>query len=178
MRPMPRPRTACTGHEDSCARCQLSKQAETSQPTYLLLGPHNAHVREALTQALEAANTPYLVRQEVLALPTLRARVSGMTAAFLEHLPDATTQDVHGVFFSGDLDDAAAALSAFVKAEPLTGLIERARHDWVRDALEDDWLFSLFHPIIQAHTGDVFAHEGADPRPASADRGRLSAQGQ
>ncbi len=110
-------------------------------------------------QALEAANTPYLVRQDVLALPTLRARVSGLTAAFLEHLPEATTQDVHGVFFCGDLDDASAALSAFVKAEPLTALIARAQHDWVRDALEDDWLFSLFHPIIHAHTGEVFAHE-------------------
>ncbi len=159
MRPMPRPRAACTGHEDSCARCQITRQQQTGKPTYLLLGPHNAHVREALIQALEAANTPYLVRQDVLALPTLRARVSGLTAAFLEHLPDATTQDVHGVFFSGDLDDATAALSAFVKAEPLTGLIERARYDWVRDALEDNWLFSLFHPIIHAHTGEVFAHE-------------------
>lgn len=158
MRPLPR-RAVCSGREDACARCQISKQAETNQPTYLLLGPHNAHVREAITQALEAANTPYLVRENVLALPTLRARVSGMTAAFLEHLPDATTQDVHGVFFSGDLDDAASALTAFVKAEPLTALIERAKHDWVRDALEDDWLFSLFHPIVHAHTGEVFAHE-------------------
>ena len=156
---MPRPRAACSGQEDACARCQLAKQAETGQPTYLLLGPHNAHVREAIIQALEAANTPYLVRQNVLALPTLRARVSGMTAAFLEHLPEATTQDVHGVFFSGDLDDAASALTAFVKAESLTALIARAQHDWVRDALEDDWLFSLFHPIIHAQTAEVYAYE-------------------
>ena len=110
-------------------------------------------------QALEAANTPYLVRQDVLALPALRARVSGLTAAFLQHLPEATAQDVQGVFFTGDLDDAACALSAFVGAEPLTALIERAQHDWVRDALEDDWLFSLFHPIVHADTGEVFAHE-------------------
>jgi len=108
---------------------------------------------------LDDANTPYRVWKNVLALPTLRPRVSGLTAAFLERLPEATALDVTGVFFSGDLDDAASTLAAFVQAEPLTDLIQRAKYDWVRDALEDGWLFSLFHPIVDAGTGAVFAHE-------------------
>lgn len=152
-------RTACFAHEGFCQRCQIAERTSPSQQTFLLLGPSNNNAREALIKALEAANTPYRAWTSVVALPVLRARVSGLTAAFLEHLPEATARDIRGVFFSGDLDDAASALAAFVRAEPLTELVERARHDWVRDALEEDWLFSLFHPIVEAGTGAIYAYE-------------------
>ena len=152
-------RAACSGQGEACLRCQMTDQHDPGQSTYLLLGPHNDNVREALVRCLNASNIPYRAWKNVLALPTLRPRVSGLTAAFLEQLPEATAQDVTGVFFSGDLDDASSALAAFVRAEPLTALIERAQHDWVRDALEDDWLFSLFQPIVGAETGGVHAYE-------------------
>ncbi len=161
-------RAACSGHGEACLRCQVTDRSPSGQNTHLLLGPHNNNVREALIRSLEAANTPYRAWKNVLALPTLRPRVSGLTAAFLEQLPDSVAQDVTGVFFSGDLDDAESALAAFIQAEPLTALVQRAQHDWVRDALEDGWLFSLFHPIVDAETGAVFAHEALirarDPR--------------
>ena len=152
-------RAACFGQGEACLRCQVTDRSPVNQNTYLLLGPHNNNAREALIRSLDAANMPYRAWKNVLALPTLRPRVSGLPAAFLEHLPEATAQDVTGVFFSGDLDDAASALAAFIQAEPLTALIQRAKHDWVRDALDDGWLFSLFHPIVDAGTGAVFAHE-------------------
>ncbi len=152
-------RAACSGQGEACLRCQMTDQHDPDSNTYLLLGPHNANVRAALVRSLDAANTPYRAWKNVLALPTLRPRVSGLTAAFLEGLPEATAQDVTGVFFSGDLDDAGSALAAFIRAEPLTALVGRAQHDWVRDALDDGWLFSLFHPIVAADTGAVFAHE-------------------
>ena len=152
-------RAACSGHGDACLHCQIMDRDVPSGSTYLLLGPHNSNVREALVRSLEAANTPYQAWKNVLAIATLRPRVTGLTAAFLEHLPEAVAQDVTGVFFSGDLDDAGSALAAFVRAEPLTALVQRAQHDWVRDALDDGWLFSLFHPIVEAETGAVFAHE-------------------
>ena len=152
-------RAACFAQGEACLRCQRTDQGTSNGNTYLLLGPHNNNVRESLVRSLDAANTPYRVWKNVLALPTLRPRVSGLTAAFLERLPEATALDVTGVFFSGDLDDAASTLAAFVQAEPLTDLIQRAKYDWVRDALDDGWLFSLFHPIVDAGTGAVFAHE-------------------
>ena len=144
---------------DGCARCQFARRPEAGRQTYLLLGPPNGNARQALVNALEEANTPYRAWDKVLALPALRERISGVTAAFLSGLPDATAADVKGVFFSGDLEDAESALAAFVRAEPLLSLKERAQHDWVRDALDDNWLFSLFHPIVQADSGVVFAYE-------------------
>ena len=145
--------------EAGCARCRLARRPETASPTYLLLGPPNGNARQALINALEEANTPYRAWEHVLALPALRERISGVTAAFLNALPDATIADVKGTFFSGDLDHPGSALAAFVRAEPLARLKERAQHDWVRDALDDDWLFSLFHPIVHAESGSVFAYE-------------------
>lgn len=144
---------------EGCRRCRLARRPETEHQTFLLLGPPNGNARQSLINALEEANTPYRAWEHVLALPALRERVAGVTAAFLAGLPDATIADVKGVFFSGDLDNPASALAAFVRAEPLAALKERAQHDWVRDALDDDWLFSLFHPIVQADSGVVFAYE-------------------
>lgn len=153
------PRAACLGHGEACRRCRMTEPTDPQPNTFLLLGPHNAHARAALVQSLEAANTPYQAWGNVLALPTLRPRVSGQAASFLQHLPDATAQDVRGVFFAGDLGDAPSALAAFVHAEPLATLVERARHDWLRDALDEGWLFSLFHPIVGAETGVVHGYE-------------------
>jgi EAL domain-containing protein (putative c-di-GMP-specific phosphodiesterase class I) len=144
---------------EGCARCQFARRPETASQTYLLLGPPNGNARQALINALEEANTPYRAWDNVLALPALRERISGVTAAFLAALPEATVADVKGTFFSGDLDDPGSALAAFVRAEPLANLKERAQHEWVRDALDDNWLFSLFHPIVQADSGVVFAYE-------------------
>jgi EAL domain-containing protein (putative c-di-GMP-specific phosphodiesterase class I) len=158
-------RPACFGQSgaenpDGCSRCQSarSRVAPGSQ-TYLLLGPPNGNARQSLVNALEAANTPYQAWDTVLAVPVLRERVTGVTAAFLSHLPEATAADVKGTFFTGDLDNPISTLAAFVRAEPLSRLIERAQNDWIRDALDDHWLFSLFHPIVEADSGDVFAYE-------------------
>jgi len=152
-------RAACFGQGEACLRCQMTERNDPDQNTYLLLGPHNGNARAALVKALAASGTPYQARTDVIALPAPQPRLSSLPAAFLERLAEATAQDVVGVFFSGDMDDAASALGAFVRAEPLGALIERARHDWVRDALDDGWLFSLFHPIVSAETGAVFAYE-------------------
>ncbi len=144
---------------EGCSRCQFARRPETVHPTFLLLGAPNSNARRALVNALEEANTPYRVWEHVLALPALRERVAGVTAAFLAGLPDAIAADVKGVFFSGDLEDAESTLAAFIRAESLLSLKQRAQHDWVRDALDDDWLFSLFHPIVYADSGVVFAYE-------------------
>ncbi len=150
---------------EECARCRFARTHvphNASSPeaqTYLLLGAPNGNARQALINALEAANTPYRAWGQVLAVPTLRERVTGLTALFLRSLPAAAAADVKGTFFSGDLTDPAQALAAFLRAEPLAALAERAQYDWVRDALDDNWLFSVFHPIVEAETGAVFAYE-------------------
>lgn len=143
----------------SCARCQIAHRADTGSQTYLLLGAPNGSAQQALVNVLEEANTPYRAWEHILALPTLKERISGISASFLNMLPEATLADAKGAFFSGDLSDPAAILAAFIRAEPLSNLREKMQYGWVQDALEDDWLFSLFQPIIDASSGGIFAYE-------------------
>ncbi len=150
---------ACLPTENGCQRCQSAGQPVGSENTYLLLGPQNAHARESLARELDAANVPYRVLEGALALRTQRERLSGFALSFLQSLPVAVADAVKAVFYSGDLDSPHHALAAFVRAEPISLLLADARHEWVRDALEDDWLTSFFHPIVEAHTGLVFGYE-------------------
>jgi len=152
-------RAACFGQGEACLRCQMTDRNNPDWNAYMLLGPHNGNARAALVEVLNHTETPYKVRADIFAIAVSQPRVPGLPTAFLAGLSEATAQNVTGVFFSGDLDDAALTLGAFVHAEPLAALIESARHDWIRDALDDGWLFSLFQPIVGAQTGEVFAYE-------------------
>lgn len=150
---------ACLPTENGCARCQSAGRPLGSDNVYLLLGPQNNHAHESLVRELDAANVPHRMLDGVVALRTQRARLSGFALAFLQGLPGAVSDAVKAVFHSGDLDCASGTLSAFVRAETISLLLADARHEWVRDALEDDWLTSFFHPIVEANTGLVFGYE-------------------
>jgi len=50
-------------------------------------------------------------------------------------------------------------MSALLIARPLSELLRNIQHEWVREALSDGWLYSVFHPIIHAQTGDLFGEE-------------------
>ncbi len=152
-------REACLPTENGCLRCQSAGRPAASDSTYLLLGPQNNHAHESLARELDAANVPYRVLEGALALRTQKARLSGFALAFMQGLPAAVADAVKAVFYSGDLDCAQSTLAAFVRAETISLLLADARHEWVRDALEDDWLTSFFHPIVEANTGLVFGYE-------------------
>lgn len=86
-------------------------------------------------------------------------RLPAPTLACLRALPDAVQENVKAAFFGGSLACASDILTAFMQAAPLTQLLAAQEHEWVRDALEDDWFFSLFHPIVHAQSGTTFAYE-------------------
>lgn len=126
----------------------------------LLLGPENAHVRQALTKHLTEAHLPFQsLDGGVLVLAADSTRLPAPTLACLRALPDAAQQNIKAVFFGDSPTCASSLLTAFVQAEPLARLLACQEHEWVRAALDDDWLFSVFHPIVHARSGDVFAHE-------------------
>ena len=66
---------------------------------------------------------------------------------------------------------------SFMRSRLRQHCVQGARHDWVRDALDDNWLFSLFHPIVDANTGTVFAHEALIRARRPADAGDVIGAG-
>ena len=112
-----------------------------------------------MTRSLAEARLAFQPCGDVLALPAERGRMPQIKAALSEHLSPFTQASVQAVRFQGDLACAQSVMAAFVRAEPLPILLERMEYEWVREALDDNWLFSVFHPIVEARSGQVHAHE-------------------
>jgi EAL domain-containing protein (putative c-di-GMP-specific phosphodiesterase class I) len=125
----------------------------------LLLGAHNAHAYEAMTRALDRGGVNYQACGHVLVLPAARQQMSQLHEILKAEVSTFVQDSVQAVFFRGDLSCTTSTLAAFVAAEPLPNFLARQAHEWVRDALDDGWLFSVFHPIVEARTLQVFAYE-------------------
>jgi len=162
-------RHACLPAHEGCARCQLTERPTTDSGA-LLLGPRHAHAQEAAALSLRAEGIPFRRSGAVLIVP-----VAGPEAATLARLarclPTAVQDDSQACLFRGDLHEPTEVLSALIKSQPLTRMLARLEHEWVREALDSGWLFSQFHPIVSAHTGQVFAHEALirARRPGTTD---------
>ena len=153
------PRSACAEFEGGCRKCQWLPQKRHDEKSHFLLAPQNAHARAALLQGLENAGAKWADWGAVLALPSQQPYLMDDTISLLDSLPEITRLDVKGTWYAGGLDMGLPLISALIQAEPLSTLLARAEHEWVREALSDDWLFNVFHPIVHSMTGEVFGHE-------------------
>lgn len=152
-------RTACTPAPEGCGRCHSTHHPSPDAETRLLLGAHNDHAHEAMTRALDRGGISYQTHGHVLVLPTERRTMPHLRETLEAHVSTFVQDSVRAVFYRGDLTCPTSALAAFVDAEPLPTLLARQSYEWVRDALDDGWLFSVFHPIVEAQTLQVFAYE-------------------
>lgn len=112
-----------------------------------------------MQRCLQAAGMPNRVYGKVLALPTAYQQMPRLRTALDAHLPSPIQDSVQAVFYQGEMECPFSALAAFIDAEPLPVLLARQAHEWVREALDDGWLFSAFHPIIDADTLEIYGHE-------------------
>lgn len=160
---------ACLPAPEGCARCQLT-QRPVSERDALLLGPRDLHAQSAAVQVLRDEGIPFRRSGSVLIVPAV-APETAILGRLARCLPLAVQQSMQACFFRGDLHETSRVISALIKSEPLTQMLARLEHEWVREALDSDWLFSFFHPIVTAQTGEVFAHEALirARRPGSAE---------
>lgn len=144
-----------------CGRCESAERKDGLRPDgNLLLAAQNPHAASSLSRALDAADLPFTRWSGAFVLPGIRPRLDRLQAALDAHVLLPARRDIRGVFFAGDLrDQLAGSLDALLQTEPLSVLLARIEHEWVRDALESDWLTSFFQPIVSAQRGTVFAYE-------------------
>jgi EAL domain-containing protein (putative c-di-GMP-specific phosphodiesterase class I) len=152
-------RTACSPTPEGCGRCHSTRRPSPDTETLLLLMAHNGHAHEAIARVLERCGVTYRTAGQVLMLPTDRRRMSLLRETLDSQVPKPVQNAVRAVFFQGDPACPASALTAFVGAEPLPTLLSMQADEWVRDALDDGWLFSVFHPIVEAGSLRPFAYE-------------------
>ncbi len=125
----------------------------------LLLGPTHADAHAAAVAGLRAAGVSFHRNGSVLVVPLTGCGRGPLLETLAGCLMPATQRATRAAFFGGDVQHAGRALGAFVSAEPLSALVARQEHEWVRAALDDGWLFSVFHPIVEAESSRVFAYE-------------------
>lgn len=136
-----------------------AQQDGAGRRDYLLLAPLDGDADAALTKALQTGGIAFERRACALALKTADRPVSSLSALLNDHIPRALQARVKGVFTNSDADTPESMLSAFLQAEALAVLLEQTEVEWARDVLSQDRLFCLFHPIVEATTGQVFAYE-------------------
>lgn len=131
-------------------------RAETS-PT-LLLAAMDSEAERAMAMALEIADFSFERLGELFFLFEDNAGQSDLRAALAAILPRSLMTRVKAaVLAESGLNRTLA--STLLHAEPLPQFFELWDSAWVREALENRWLFSVYHPILDAGTGERFAYE-------------------
>ena len=153
-------RHSCQPTAEGCLRCSAHTLASTTRTrTALLLVPADHNVQATLVQSLQQEKFTFEESGPYLLLPQIAPRSADLHKALVQTLTPVTLTSTKGLFVTETpvLEDVLH--DAFFHAEPLDTLLERAQHEWVRHALAEDWLFSMFQPIVTADEGETFAFE-------------------
>ena len=155
----------CLPAPDRCLRCQpqetrrVENSWEDQAGIALLLGAQDADADAALREVLTASDFACNALGPVLVLPEIAARLAELRACLTDGLSRYTQQSVRAAYAPNGANTLEDALAAFLFAEPLPFALETMQHEWARQALRENWLFSVFHPIVAAQTGEIFAYE-------------------
>lgn len=127
----------------------------------LLLKVQDAQGYSALVAALRQQGLDFELRdRSVLLLPDGRARLPFLTPIFQDCFSAAALNAARAAFVSRALLSCPQRLmNAVLEAEPLARVLEQAQSEWVRPLLRDDHLYSDFHAILGAESGEVFGYE-------------------
>ena len=150
----------CAPSADGCSRCQtVPAQPASMNDASLLLAPQDRNADETLKRALVAGEIPFSRVGPLLIVGDARRRLGDLKELFNRSLSPYTKSCIRAAYAPAGTGTMEQALASFAFAEPLTKMLENAEHEWVREALAGNWLFSVFHPILDARHGDAFAYE-------------------
>ena len=169
---------SCSPTPEGCAKCQTVPAATAvATSASLLLAPQDTNADETLRRALVATDFAFTRVGPLFVIADARRRLPELSAALKEKLSPYTRACIRAVYAPGGVISSEQALASFAFAESLSTMIEHSEHEWIRDALSSNWLFSVFHPILNAVTGRVFAQECLI-RARDPETGKLFGAGQ
>ena len=165
---MTQERTRCAFVEGRCLRCESLPAGRCAGQASLVFGAQDADADATLRAVLKAADFTYDTIGPTLVLSGQREERAALSSLLKERLSPYTQACIRAAYAPGGIASPEQVIAALLFAEPLSGLLQNMEYEWVREALTDDWLFSVFHPIVDAATGECFAQEALirarDPR--------------
>ncbi len=154
-------RESCAHTGDGCLRCEVVPAAIGRSGDALLLAPLDGSARESLVGALTAGQMNYkFVGASIVEVLCNDTAKSEIIQELKLRLSPMLQQRIKGVFFEADRPQTPdLLLGVFMHAEPLSVLFDLMDVEWVRTVLREDRLFSVYHPMVDARSGDIFAYE-------------------
>jgi EAL domain-containing protein (putative c-di-GMP-specific phosphodiesterase class I) len=124
-----------------------------------LLGPQDTDASDTLRQMLDASGFEFSTNGPLFIVHNVRDLLGEIETLLKTRLSPITQASVSASYVPGGLANSDQIMNALLVARPLSELLRNLEHEWIREALSDGWLFSMFQPIIHAKTGEVFAQE-------------------
>lgn len=143
---------------------------------HLLLAPLDDDAFLVLTHVLQDAGCAFERRGRLLTIPDAGTTLPALTTFLLSH----TTHSLRSRVKAGFVRNPAmpdSLIDACLDAQSLTDFIDLAEVDWIRTALSEGWLYSVFQPVVDACDGRVFGYE-ALVRARHPDTGDVITAGQ
>lgn len=164
-------REVCRNADGKCTRCETIPPASGQtysfgqhccKEEWLLLAPLDSNAADAIDGALQAAGF-HIEKQGLVRMIAGVDDGGAMKAAHLYErlkgiVPRGLQERVKAVF-APKPETMEEMLSAIIQAETMAALFEEADVEWARTVLATDRLFSVYHPILNASDGSLFAYE-------------------
>ena len=150
----------CAPSANGCRRCESVPAGNIPTNTSsILFGPRDADAGATLQELLVKSGFDCSNYGPLLIVREVRERLNELAALIKNKISLYTQCCIQAAYSPVALETIEQAMNTMVFAEPLADMIENIEHEWVRTALSENWLFSVFHPIIDARSGAVFANE-------------------
>jgi len=143
------------GQERGCGRCEVVNPAPTG-PGRLHLRFPLGHTRGKLVMALSASGRTVTEQGDVLSVRFDEIDLGVALAPLMKVLKASEANDITALF---EKDGSILGLSEYLGARPLATFFGRAQSGWLTTLLTDGRLHSVFQPIVDAQTTEIFAHE-------------------
>ncbi len=147
----------CAMTAAGCARCEVIDKSSTAGLRPYILAPKDADSFATLTSALNSQGILYSVYGSMVVISECSS-ISRFLTSIQTSLSEITLQSIRASEFSGEIG-SCSMIQACLHGESLLDLCTTHSHSWVRSALQDDWLFSMFHPIVEVSSARVYAYE-------------------
>ncbi len=169
--------TPCAPSAGGCLRCETVPAARAARGGALLLGPQDLDAANTLKGVLSQGGYEFEITGPVMLVHNVKDRLGALGALLKRQLSPITQASIVATHVRGGVATAEQIMAALMFARPLSTLIQTLEHEWIREALNDEWLFSVFHPILDARSGDLFAQE-ALLRARNPESGQIMGAGQ
>jgi EAL domain-containing protein (putative c-di-GMP-specific phosphodiesterase class I) len=150
----------CAPSANGCQRCQAVSSGEIPANTSaILFGCGDADAAATLWQAFCGSGFDCQAFGPLLIVREIRDRLKQLASLLDAKLSLYTQSCIQAAYSPVGVESVDQALGAIAYAAPLSEMIENIEHEWIRTALKENWMFTVFHPIIHARTGQTYANE-------------------